>query len=54
MIAPALLASAITVEQVLERSNSGVVSVLVILDNEQVLPTLNFLTDSRLIIVRTR
>jgi hypothetical protein len=54
VIAPALLASAITVEQVLERSNSGVVSVLVILDNEQVLPTLNFLTDSRLIIVRTR
>jgi len=54
VIAPALLASAITVEQVLERSNSGAVSVLVILDNEQVLPTLNFLTDSRLIIVRTR
>jgi hypothetical protein len=54
VVAPALLASAITVEQVLERNNSGVVSVLVILDNEQVLPTLNFLTDSRLIIVRTR
>ena len=54
VIAPALLASAITVEQVLERSNSGAVSVLVILDNEQVLPTLNFLTDSRLIIVRNR
>ena len=54
VIAPALLASAITVEQVLERNNSGVVSVLVILENEQVLPTLNFLTDSRLILVRTR
>ena len=54
VVAPALLASAITVEQVLERNNSGVVSVLVILDSEQVLPTLNFLTDSRLIIVRTR
>jgi hypothetical protein len=53
-IAPALLASAITVEQVLERNNSGVVSVLVILENEQVLPTLNFLSDSRLILVRTR
>jgi hypothetical protein len=53
-IAPALLASAITVEQVLERNNSGVVSVLVILENEQVLPTLSFLTDSRLILVRTR
>lgn len=53
-LAPALLASAITVEQVLERNNSGVVSVLVILENEQVLPTLNFLTDSRLILVRTR
>jgi hypothetical protein len=52
--APALLASAITVEQVLERNNSGVVSVLVILENEQVLPTLNFLSDSRLILVRTR
>lgn len=54
VVAPALLASAITVEQVLERNNSGVVSVLVILENEQVLPTLNFLTDSRLILVRTR
>jgi hypothetical protein len=54
VLAPALLASAITVEQVLERNNSGVVSVLVILENEQVLPTLNFLTDSRLILVRTR
>jgi len=53
-IAPALLASAITVEQVLERNNSGVVSVLVILENEQVLSTLSFLTDSRLILVRTR
>jgi hypothetical protein len=52
--APALLAPAITVEQVLERNNSGVVSVLVILENEQVLPTLNFLSDSRLILVRTR
>ena len=54
LIPPALLASAITVEQVLERNNSGVVSVLVILENEQVLPTLNFLSDSRLILVRTR
>ena len=54
VVAPALLASAITVEQVLERNNSGVVSVLVILEDEQVLPTLNFLTDSRLILVRTR
>ncbi len=54
VVAPVLLASAITVEQVLERNNSGVVSVLVILENEQVLPTLNFLTDSRLILVRTR
>lgn len=54
LIPPALLASNISVEQVLERNNSGVVSVLVILENEQVLPTLNFLTDSRLILVRTR
>ena len=53
-IAPALLATNVSVEQVLERNNSGVVSVLVILENEQILPTLNFLVDSRLILVRTR
>jgi hypothetical protein len=53
-IAPTLLASAVSVEQVLERSNSGVVSVLVILENDQVISALNYLTDSRLIIVRNR
>jgi len=53
-IAPTLLVSAVSVEQVLERSNSGVVSVLVILENEQVISTLNYLTDSRLILVRNR
>jgi hypothetical protein len=53
-IAPTMLASAVSVEQVLERSNSGVVSVLVILDNDQVISTLNYLSDSRLIIVRNR
>ena len=53
-ISPALLVSAVSVEQVLERSNSGVVSVLVILENEQVISTLNYLTDSRLILVRNR
>lgn len=53
-IAPTLLVSAVSVEQVLERSNSGVVSVLVILENEQVISTLNYLSDSRLIIVRNR
>jgi len=53
-ISPTLLVSAISVEQVLERSNSGVVSVLVILENEQVISTLNYLTDSRLILVRNR
>jgi len=53
-IPPTLLVSAISVEQVLERSNSGVVSVLVILENEQVISTLNYLTDSRLILVRNR
>jgi hypothetical protein len=53
-IAPTLLASAVSVDQVLERSNSGVVSVLVILENNQVIPTLNYLSDSRLIIVRNR
>ena len=53
-ISPTLLVSAVSIEQVLERSNSGVVSVLVILENEQVISTLNYLTDSRLILVRTR
>jgi hypothetical protein len=54
LVAPVLLGSSISVEQVLERNNSGVVSVLVILENEEILPILNFLGDSRLIIVRTR
>lgn len=54
LVAPVLLGSTISVEQVLERNNSGVVSVLVILENEEILPILNFLGDSRLIIVRTR
>jgi hypothetical protein len=53
-ISPTLLVSAVSVEQVLERSNSGVVGVLVILENEQVISTLNYLTDSRLILVRNR
>jgi len=53
-ISPTLLVSAVSIEQVLERSNSGVVSVLVILENEQVISTLNYLTDSRLILVRNR
>jgi len=53
-ISPTLLVSAVSVEQVLERSNSGVVSVLVILENEQVISTLNYLTDSRLMLVRNR
>lgn len=53
-IAPTLLASAVSVEQVLERSNSGVVSVLVILENDQVISALNYLSESRLIIVRNR
>ena len=53
-ISPTLLVNEVSVEQVLERSNSGVVSVLVILENEQVISTLNYLTDSRLILVRNR
>ena len=53
-IAPTLLVSAVSVDQVLERSNSGVVSVLVILEKNQVISTLNYLSDSRLIIVRNR
>lgn len=53
IIAPELLAAGVAVEQVLERSNSGSVSVLVILNNDQVLSALNLITDSRLIIVRS-
>ena len=53
IIAPELLAAGVSVEQVLERSNSGSVSVLVILNNDQVLSALNLITDSRLIIVRS-
>lgn len=54
MTTPVLLAAKITVEQVLERSNSGAVSVLVILENDQIFPLLDLLTDSRIIIVRNR
>lgn len=50
---PELLAAGVSVEQVLERSNSGSVSVLVILNNDQVLSALNLITDSRLVIVRS-
>jgi hypothetical protein len=53
-IAPTMLATSVSVEQVLERSNSGVVSVLVILENDQVISILNYLADSRIIIVRNR
>jgi hypothetical protein len=50
---PELLAANVSVSQVLERNNSGVGSVLVILDNTQILPTLQLLSDSRIIIVRS-
>ena len=53
IITPELLAAGVSVEQVLERSNSGSVSVLVILNNDQVLLALNLITDSRLVIVRS-
>jgi hypothetical protein len=53
-ITPTMLAASVSVEQVLERSNSGVVSVLVILENHQVISILNYLSDSRIIIVRNR
>ena len=53
IITPELLAAGVSVEQVLERSNSGSVSVLVILNNDQVLSVLNLITDSRLVIVRS-
>jgi len=48
------LASEISVDQVLERNNSGVVSVLVILNNDQVLPVLTYIAENRIILVRTR
>ena len=53
IITPELLAAGVSVEQVLERSNSGSVRVLVILNNDQVLSALNLITDSRLVIVRS-
>ena len=53
IITPELLAAGVSVEQVSERSNSGSVSVLVILNNDQVLSALNLITDSRLVIVRS-
>lgn len=51
---PALLATGVSVDQVLERNNSGVVSVLVILNNDQILPILTYVAESRLILVRAR
>jgi hypothetical protein len=50
---PELLAANVSVSQVLERTNSGIGSVLVILDNSQILPTLQLLSDSRIIIARS-
>ena len=50
---PELLAANVSVSQVLERTNSGIGSVLVILDNSQILPILQLLSDSRIIIVRS-
>lgn len=50
---PVLMASNISVSKVLERSNSGIASVLVILKNDQVLPLLEVIADSRLFIVRS-
>jgi len=50
---PVLMASNVSVSQVLERSNSGIASILVILKNDQVLPLLEVLADSRLFIVRS-
>ncbi|MCX6446920.1 MAG: flagellar basal body P-ring biosynthesis protein [Actinobacteria bacterium] len=50
---PELLAANVSVSQVLERSNSGVGSILVILDDTQILSTLQLLSDSRIIVVRS-
>jgi hypothetical protein len=50
---PVLMANNVSVSQVLERSNSGIASVIVILKNDQVLPLLEVLADSRLFIVRS-
>lgn len=51
--APQLVAADISISNVLERNNSGKASVLVILSNDQVIPTLQLLVDSRLVIVRS-
>ena len=53
LTAPELLAANVSVSQVLERNNSGVGSVLVILDSAQILPTLQLISDSRIVIVRS-
>ena len=50
---PQLVATDISVSAISERNNSGKASVLVILNSDQVLPTLQMLSDSRLIIVRS-
>jgi len=50
---PVLMANNVSVSQVLELSNSGIASILVILKNDQVLPLLEVLADSRLFIVRS-
>lgn len=50
---PQLVAADISISNVLERNNSGKASVLVILSNDQVIPTLQLLVDSRLVIVRS-
>ncbi|NBQ35400.1 MAG: flagellar basal body P-ring biosynthesis protein [Actinobacteria bacterium] len=51
--APQLVAANISISNVLERNNSGKASVLVILSNDEVIPTLQLLADSRLVIVRS-
>jgi hypothetical protein len=51
--APQLVAANISISNVLERNNSGKASVLVILSNDQVIPTLQLLAGSRLVIVRS-
>lgn len=50
---PQLIGQGLSVEEVFNEGNSGKLSILVILSNEQVLPILQTISDSRVIIVRS-
>jgi len=50
---PQLVAQNISVTEVFNQNNSGKISILVILTEEQVLPTIQFISDTRVLIVRS-